>query len=577
MKRFGKRSAVFLLFFTLITGMLVGPWQPAAQAASSYHARVTVSTAKVHTSPSGRAHTVAKLHRNATVTVIGTRGSWKKISYGGKTRYIYAKYIKKSTPSYSFRSYTNYVKSYSLVMRSKASSHYRKIRSLYMNYKVTVIGAKGSYRYVQYGSRKGYVQAKWLKSTVKSYGAYVVQKSINLWKGPGKKYGHPSSLHKYLYKNNTVTVTGSSSGYLKVNYNGTKGYAWGGYFKNGTPPKAAAAPAPVKAAAPAPVKTSAPAYTAAKVLDYTPVSNFPAYIGYDNRYIYASADTNSSVKATLREKTLVTVIGTKAVQMNNGTVNWSRVRLSNGDEGYIQSYNLETDINKFNIPTSNILGYGLDISHHQNESGAINSSTFNTISAANYSFVIIKASEGTTVRDKFLQSNLQGALNATPHPLKVGAYHYFWATDESTARSEANWFTKNLNDAGFSKSNYVFIDVEENGGNSKIATYVTDFLQQMIDNGYTKLGIYSRPSYFKNNLNLSTIKTNVQDYAKNKNVELSKILVWLSWYRGKDSYEGPGSLNNNDIDIWQYTSNGIVAGVSGATDKDASYIDPNNF
>nr|WP_239530220.1 glycoside hydrolase family 25 protein [Sporolactobacillus spathodeae] len=263
--------------------------------------------------------------------------------------------------------------------------------------------------------------------------------------------------------------------------------------------------------------------------------------------------------------------------MNNGTVNWSRVRLSNGDEGYIQSYNLETDINKFNIPTSNILGYGLDISHHQNESGAINSSTFNTISAANYSFVIIKASEGTTVRDKFLQSNLQGALNATPHPLKVGAYHYFWATDESTARSEANWFTKNLNDAGFSKSNYVFIDVEENGGNSKIATYVTDFLQQMIDNGYTKLGIYSRPSYFKNNLNLSTIKTNVQDYAKNKNVELSKILVWLSWYRGKDSYEGPGSLNNNDIDIWQYTSNGIVAGVSGATDKDASYIDPNNF
>lgn len=563
MNSFMKRVAAFLLFFVLTIGMLAGPWEPSAQAAVAYKAHVTAGAAAIHTGPGKKYHSVAKLHRNASVTVTGTRGSWKKISYGGKTRYIYGKYIKKTAPSFSFRSYKAYVKSYSLVMRSKASSHYRKVRTLYMNSKVTVIGAKGSYSHILYAGRKGYVQNKWLKSKITSYSAYLSVGSANLWKTRGK------SRIGYLHQNDVAKVTGSSKSYLKVAVNGVKGYAWHGYFQNGTPPQASA-PAPAQPAPPAqPQPAPAP-------LDYTPVANFQAYMGYDNYSVYTSADTNSSIVATLREKTPMTVIGTKVVQIGNSSVNWSRVRLSTGQEGYIKSSNLETDINKFNIPTSGILGYGLDISHYQNDSGAINSDTFNSISASNYNFVIIKASEGTSVADKYLKANIEGAKNAQPNALKVGAYHFLWATDINTANVEADWFTKQLNDAGYNGTNfgYVFVDVEENGGKCDLNSIVTTFLDRMIYNGFTKVGVYSSSNYFNNYVNMSTINANVNSYAQSKGTNLSKILVWLSRYRGKDSYDGPG-LDN--VDIWQYTSNGIVAGVSGATDKDVSYVDPNNF
>lgn len=571
MKRFGKRSAIFLLFFTLITGMLAGPWQPAAQAASSYHARVTVSTAKVHTSPSGRAHTVAKLHRNATVKVIGTRGSWKKISYGGKTRYIYAKYIKKSTPSYSFRSYTNYVKSYSLVMRSKASSHYRKIRSLYMNYKVTVIGAKGSYRYVQYGSRKGYVQAKWLKSKVTSYGAYVVPGSINLWKGPGKKYGRVG----YLHQNNKITWTGSSHGYLKVNYNGTKGYAWGGYFKNGTPPKAAAAPAPVKAAAPAPVKTSAPAPAPAPA--QASYAKFQTHVGIDGLDLYPKPDENSNAITTMPERDLVTVIGEQG--------DWYQVQWGKYT-GFVEKKYLTNDMTLFQ-PTGQVAN-GIDISHYQNE--AILESTqnknshidFKAIKDNHNSFVIIKATDTNfSSSDKTDKYFIQNVLDAASAGLKIYTYHYLRSgTNTDEAKNEADIYSSALDKAsdalvkaGYDSSliGYNFVDVEKENGNGDLTDSVNTFLQEMRSKNYNKLGVYSYHDYFDSHVNWPGIN------------QPSKVLLWLARYRGLNTSsvntpKTPGAAKDTyNVDMWQYTSKGSVNGIDGYVDQDVSYFDPNNM
>jgi GH25 family lysozyme M1 (1,4-beta-N-acetylmuramidase) len=375
-------------------------------------------------------------------------------------------------------------------------------------------------------------------------------------------------------------VSGKSGSWYRVTCGNKTGYVKAQYIKKGNPPVASVAPAPTPQPAASDNtthdqnQTTQPAPVSQPVqLDYSPVANFTAYIGYDQLKVYQNSDTTSSVVATMREKSAVLVIGTKIV----GNTNWSRIRLSNSKEGYVKTANLETDINKFNAPTSNILGYGLDISHYQNEAGPIN---YDTI-ASGYNFITIKATEGTTWKDTYFKDNVTGAL--ATKKLKVSYYHYFHATDVPTAQSEAEWFMKALDEAGVhgDNSGYVFIDVEENGGNSQLTESVLAFLEKLRANGFTKLGIYTgmsyltiQPKHSQPYIDVDYIKNSLTANAQQNNQQLSKILIWLSRYRGKDSYYGPG-LDN--VDIWQYTSNGIVAGVNGAVDKDVSYFDPNGM
>ncbi|MFT8709936.1 MAG: GH25 family lysozyme, partial [Sporolactobacillus sp.] len=513
MKQFVKRSAAVLLFAVLLTGLFAGPWQPVAQASTAYNARVTVSKAAVHTGPGGRYHTVVKLSRNASVRVIGTRGQWKKISYGGKTRYIYANYIKKTSPSYSFRSYTAYVKSYSLVMRSKASSHYRKIRTLYMNYKVIVVGAKSGYSYVQYGSRKGYVRANYLKSRVTSYTAYVAPGSINLWNGPGAKYGRVT----YLHQNNVVTVTGSSSGYLKVNYNGTKGYAWGGYFKNGTPPQAQVSPPAPAAPAPAPapvqpVATTAPVQpqqTTTVQTAYVPTlslrsEKFAPYSGYlivDNQLVYLASD-GKSLLGTLKKGETVQVVGETG---KNVLIDF------NGQTGQIPSSTVikgsgsKTDGNGTLPPISNTSINGIDISHHQNDKGSID---FNALKNSGISFVIMKATEGDSYVDSDFHDGDNNYDNAKNAGLNTYAYHFL--DDPSDYVNEAKNFMQELQKVNYPKNNYVFVDAETNSNKLDPTTFTKDidaFLNILYQNDYKRFGIYTGYNFYYNNFDSQYLPT----------------------------------------------------------------------
>lgn len=579
MKQFVKRSAAVLLFAVLLTGLFAGPWQPVAQASTAYNARVTVSKAAVHTGPGGRYHTVVKLSRNASVRVIGTRGQWKKISYGGKTRYIYANYIKKTSPSYSFRSYTAYVKSYSLVMRSKASSHYRKIRTLYMNYKVIVVGAKSGYSYVQYGSRKGYVRANYLKSRVTSYTAYVAPGSINLWNGPGAKYGRVT----YLHQNNVVTVTGSSSGYLKVNYNGTKGYAWGGYFKNGTPPQAQVSPAPAPApvqpvATTAPVQTSNEPQNTLKLRDEQDFVSYQAYVIVNSQPVYSGPtnDGSHNTNIILNKNDAVTVV------WETGT--YLEIEY-NGNKGYyipassvLKGTGPGTDGSGQTPPTSSTSINGIDISHYQK---TLLLSDFQAIKAdaRKLSFVICKASEGSTYVDPTFVNNYN---NATKAGLSVYAYHFLDASTPTDAVTEADHFIETLNSVNYPKNKYVFVDVEPNSINNNynnisadtLTNVVDVFLSELSQKGYDKFGVYTFKNFY------DTPAPDQTQYLIPQNLP-NNALIWISRDRGNDTYQGAGVPS----DIWQYgqsTVNGVVDPDSNNAPKnllmDIWYVDNNtNF
>ncbi|MDF2910243.1 MAG: hypothetical protein K0Q56_1124 [Sporolactobacillus laevolacticus] len=530
-----KIVAVSLLFFSLAIGSILAPFGDSAQAASAFTARITVSKAKVHTGPGNKYRTIGTLYRNSSVTIKGKTGSWYKVSYKGKTRYIYGKYAAKIVRA-KFSSYKAYVKSYSLKIRNKASNKYKTIRTVYMNTKVTVIGAKGSYSYIYSGGKKGYVQKKWLKSKIKTEQAYVNADVLSIKKGPGNGYQQVGELHRH----DQVKIKGYSSGFYNVTYNGGKGYAPAQAIAKGTPPQASVTPPP------APVVQ----------LNYSPVNAYTAYVSYDNLKIYQDPNSGSGVVATLREKTAVSIIG------QNG--DWMRIRFNNGAEGFVYKDNLTTDLNRFNPPAG---AYGIDISHWQNDSSGGNLD-FNAIKNSGISFVIVKATDGNNWSDNTFSTNAHNAQNAG---LKVDAYHFFRAANTDAAKAEADNFANVLSNAGFNNNNlgYLFVDVETTNGiqgdqttiRNTLSSNVNAFLNQMRARGFNKLGIYSGLSFYKNYIDMGQID------------QPQRMLIWIARYRGQETNSGVDAGFN--VDIWQYSSNGSVNGVNGAVDMDVSYYDPN--
>ena len=57
---------------------------------------------------------------------------------------------------------------------------------------------------------------------------------------------------------------------------------------------------------------------------------------------------------------------------------------------------------------------------------------------AGIQIVYIKASEGTTFKDPYLEQNY---INAKANGLKIGFYHYLTATSVEGARRQAEFFT----------------------------------------------------------------------------------------------------------------------------------------
>lgn len=186
---------------------------------------------------------------------------------------------------------------------------------------------------------------------------------------------------------------------------------------------------------------------------------------------------------------------------------------------------------------------GLDLSHHQNDKGTIN---FDKIKASGYSFVIIKATEGSESGSKYLdpyfKSNLSKAKNAG---LYVHAYHFFRGVSDSDAQEEANWFAKNVSP---SDVDYVFCDVEYDKlsrSKQSLTNYVNSFFTQLSKKGYTRLGVYTSLSFMNDRMVESDLNKGIKK--------------WIARYN---------TILGRDADVWQYSSSGKVDGVVGSVDVD---------
>ena len=178
---------------------------------------------------------------------------------------------------------------------------------------------------------------------------------------------------------------------------------------------------------------------------------------------------------------------------------------------------------------------GIDVSNNNNN---IN---FSKVKADGVECCYIKATEGTTFKDGYLDTNY---CSAKQNGLKVGFYHFLVGTSspETQATSFYNAIKNKTCDL------IPMLDVETNFDN--LCNYVIRFIEKFRQLTDMELGIYTYTSFISY---LRSISSSIKD-----------IKLWEANYNNS-----PWSLPSNfftSLVGHQYTEKGNISGVNGACD-----------
>ena len=187
---------------------------------------------------------------------------------------------------------------------------------------------------------------------------------------------------------------------------------------------------------------------------------------------------------------------------------------------------------------------GIDVSKHN---GNID---WNAVKNDGITFAIIRcgyrgSSSGALVIDPYYYTNMAGAQSAG---ISTGVYFFTQAVNEAEAVEEASMVLELLN--GYSLQMPVYLDVEKSNGRGDAISVeernavCRAFLSTIKNAGYTT-GIYSNKLWFENRISTASFLDNQ---------------IWLAQYVDIPTY---GATR---YDMWQYTSKGHVAGISGNVD-----------
>ncbi|WP_446897387.1 glycoside hydrolase family 25 protein [Clostridium sp. LBM24168] len=174
---------------------------------------------------------------------------------------------------------------------------------------------------------------------------------------------------------------------------------------------------------------------------------------------------------------------------------------------------------------------GVDIS---NLNGTVN---MNLIKNAGNSFVIAKATEGSTFVDKFYSYNIK---NARALELITGAYHFARFTTKEKAIKEANFFKSIVAET---EPDIVALDFEQKV-NGDITDTCLAFMDAVSDIAPTL--IYCNPSWIKDHLN----------------TRITKYPLWIAHHE----VLSPTFALWTDYTLWQFTDKGQISGVNGYID-----------
>ena len=173
---------------------------------------------------------------------------------------------------------------------------------------------------------------------------------------------------------------------------------------------------------------------------------------------------------------------------------------------------------------------------------------FNKVKSAGYDYVIIRAGYGKekSQKDNMFETNYKNAKSAG---LKVGAYWFSYAMSPSTATAEADACLSCIKGKKFELPVYYDMEYQPamSTSNSNYTKMAVNFCNKLKSNGF-KSGVYSSASVYDYLLNRKTLKNN-------------GISIWNAEWYIKPSIS---------CDVWQYSDNGRINGIS--TNVDLNYI-----
>ncbi len=153
---------------------------------------------------------------------------------------------------------------------------------------------------------------------------------------------------------------------------------------------------------------------------------------------------------------------------------------------------------------------------------------------------------------------------ASSRGIPIGVYFYSIARNEQEALEEANFVINILNRKERNLSLPVYIDMEDERqwpvGRTMLTKIADTFCKRMLEENYFP-GIYTMSSWANDGLIMSA---------------LSDYTIWCADWYGSVDYQG-------NYEMWQYTENGIMDGISCPVDRSIcyknliEYIKKNNY
>jgi GH25 family lysozyme M1 (1,4-beta-N-acetylmuramidase) len=131
--------------------------------------------------------------------------------------------------------------------------------------------------------------------------------------------------------------------------------------------------------------------------------------------------------------------------------------------------------------------YGIDIS---NNNGNVNLAQ---VKAAGYPFVYIKATQGQTFKDKYMETYYNDCKDLQ---LKVGAYHFLVST--STPEAQAQNFYDMIKDYHWDLVPMMDVETIEGFNAESLCDYVERFIAKFNQLSTLRLGIYTYTSFIEN-------------------------------------------------------------------------------
>lgn len=164
------------------------------------------------------------------------------------------------------------------------------------------------------------------------------------------------------------------------------------------------------------------------------------------------------------------------------------------------------------------------------------------VKEAGYNFAYIKATEGATLRQAHAFTQAEGAKAVG---LPIGYYHF--ANTAKPAEEQAMFF-HSVTSALPEPALIPVLDIETNAGKldaTDIEQWILDFEKALLSNAHKQLMLYSYAAFLNQNL--------PQPH------NLWRIPLWLAQYTTAQIPKLP--LGWHDFTLWQFTGNGMVAGV----------------